>query len=398
MSPEPVPPAAVERDAPARAAPPLPGAPRETPLHALHLRLGARMVPFAGYAMPLHYAAGVLKEHLHARAAAGLFDVSHMGQIAVTGESGVAEAASALERLIPADILGLQPGRQRYGLLTDEAGGIRDDLMVARLEDRLILVVNAANKAADLAHLRASLPGSIRVTEQPAALLALQGPRAEAALARLAPDVAAMRFMDVRETAILGAPAIVARSGYTGEDGFEISLPADAAERIAEALLDDPEVLPVGLGARDSLRLEAGLCLHGSDIGPETDPVEAGLAWAISPARRRGGAREGGFPGAERILGALERGPERRRVGLLPQGRAPVRAGIPLYAGETGGEPVGHVTSGGFGPSLQAPIAMGYLPASLAEPGWTVFAELRGQRLPLAVARLPFVPAGFKRG
>ncbi|WP_132255130.1 glycine cleavage system aminomethyltransferase GcvT [Methylobacterium segetis] len=384
---------AVERDAPAHASP----APIETPLHALHLRLGARMVPFAGHAMPLHYPAGVLKEHLRAREAAGLFDVSHMGRIVVTAGSG-AEAAAALERLIPIDILGLPQGRQRYGFLTDEAGGIRDDLMVARLDDRLILVVNAANKAADLAHLRANLPGGVRAAELPGALLALQGPRAEASLARLAPDVAALRFMEVRETRILGAPATVSRSGYTGEDGFEIALPADEAEPVAEALLADPDVLPVGLGARDSLRLEAGLCLHGADIDRDTDPVEAGLAFAIPPARRRGGVREGGFPGAERILGALERGPERRRVGLLPQGRAPVRAGAPLYAAEAGGEPVGHVTSGGFGPSLGAPVAMGYLPASLAEPGRTVFAELRGQRLALAVARLPFVPARFKRG
>ncbi|MER2268322.1 glycine cleavage system aminomethyltransferase GcvT [Methylobacterium oxalidis] len=425
MRPDTVPETAVERDAPAHAAPKCPASetpvPRtlapevpadkppadalaETPLHALHLRRGARMVPFAGYAMPLHYAGGLLKEHLHTRAAAGLFDVSHMGQIEISGPiessagSGPEEAAAALERLIPADILGLAEGRQRYGLLTDEAGGIRDDLMVARLPGRLLLVVNAANKAADAAHLRGCLPDGIRVAELPRALLALQGPGAEAALARLAPDTASLRFMDVRETAIHGAAAVVSRSGYTGEDGFEISLPPEAAEAVAEALLSDPGVMPVGLGARDSLRLEAGLCLHGADIDRDTDPVEAGLAWAIPAARRAGGARPGGFPGAARILGALARGPERRRVGLLPQGRAPVRAGAVLYAGEGAGEPVGRVTSGGFGPSLQAPVAMGYLPAALAEPGRTVFAEVRGQRLPVAVARLPFVPPGFKRG
>lgn len=367
-----------------------------TPLYDLHLRLGARMVPFAGYAMPIQYPAGLLKEHLHTRAAAGLFDVSHMGQVALRA-ADVTEAARALEALVPADILGLKPGRQRYGLLTDARGGILDDLMVANLGDRLVLVVNAANKAADLAHLRAGLPDSVAVEELPRALLALQGPGAEAALARLAPEVAAMRFMDARVFDILGAACLVTRSGYTGEDGFEISTPEDAAAPIAEALLADPAVLPIGLGARDSLRLEAGLCLHGSDIDTTTSPVEAGLGWAISPARRRGGARPGGFPGAERILAEMEAGPTRRRVGLLPEGRVPVRAGAALFA-EGGETAIGHVTSGGFGPSLGAPVAVGYLPAGLAESGTRVFAEVRGQRLAAAVAPLPFVPAGFKRG
>lgn len=368
---------------------------RKTPLHDLHLRLGARMVPFAGYAMPVQYPAGLLKEHLHTRSAAGLFDVSHMGQIVLRADP--AEAARALEALVPVDILGLKPGRQRYALFTDESGGIRDDLMVAHLGDRLVLVVNAANKQADAAHLRAHLPDAVVVEELPRALVALQGPGAEAALARLAPEAAAMRFMDARALPILGAECVVTRSGYTGEDGYEISIPEAEAERIAEALLTDPAVLPVGLGARDSLRLEAGLCLHGSDIDGTTDPVEASLAWAISPARRSTGARPGGFPGAERILAALEHGPARRRVGLLTEGRAPVRAGAPLFA-EGGESPVGQVTSGGFGPSLGAPLAMGYLPAALAEPGTRVLAELRGQRLPLTVTPLPFRPAGFKRG
>ena len=367
-----------------------------TPLYDLHLRLGARMVPFAGYAMPIQYPAGLLKEHLHTRAAAGLFDVSHMGQVALRA-ADVTEAARALEALAPADILGLKPGRQRYGLLTDARGGILDDLMVANLGDRLVLVVNAANKAADLAHLRAALPASVSIEGLPRALLALQGPGAEAALARLAPEVAAMRFMDARAVDILGAACLVTRSGYTGEDGFEISTPEDAAEPIAEALLAYPAVLPIGLGARDSLRLEAGLCLHGSDIDTTTSPVEAGLGWAISPARRRGGARPGGFPGAERILAEMEAGPARRRVGLLPEGRVPVRAGAALFA-EGGETAIGHVTSGGFGPSLGAPVAMGYLPAGLAASGTRVFAEVRGQRLAAAVAPLPFVPAGFKRG
>jgi aminomethyltransferase len=371
----------------------------QTPLHALHLRLGAKMVPFAGYAMPLHYAAGLLKEHLHTRAAAGFFDVSHMGQIALTTRSGdVAEAAGALEKLVPIDILGLEDGRQRYGFLTDAAGGILDDLMVARLPDRLHVVVNAANKTADLSRIRAHLPDGVAATLVPDALIALQGPKAADVLARLAPAVAAMRFMDVRTIDLLGTPCLVSRSGYTGEDGFEIAVPAERAEAVAEALLAAPEVMPVGLGARDSLRLEAGLPLHGSDIDTGTSPVEASLAWAISPARRRGGARECGFPGADRILAEMKAGPGRRRVGLRPEGRAPVRADAPLFSAEAGGEAVGRVTSGGFGPSLGAPVAMGTLPSVLASPGTRVFAEVRGQRLPLVVSPLPFVPAGFKRG
>ncbi|MFY9290705.1 MAG: glycine cleavage system aminomethyltransferase GcvT [Methylorubrum rhodinum] len=369
-----------------------------TPLHALHLRHGAKMVPFAGYAMPVQYPAGLLKEHLHTRAAAGLFDVSHMGQIVLTPRSGDAdEAARALEALVPIDIVGLGEGRQRYGLLTDASGGILDDLMVARLADRLVVVVNAANKAADLAHLQKHLPESVAVELVPGGLIALQGPRAATVLGRFA-DVESMRFMDVREIAILGAPCLVSRSGYTGEDGFEIAVPEARAEEIAEALLADEAVLPVGLGARDSLRLEAGLPLHGADIDPGTSPVEAGLAWAISPARRAGGARAGGFLGAERILAEMAEGPARRRVGLRPEGRAPVRAGAPLFAEEVAGEPIGHVTSGGFGPSVGAPVAMGFVPVALASPGTRVFAELRGARLPLSVSTLPFVPAGFKRG
>jgi aminomethyltransferase len=339
----------------------------------------------------------LLKEHLHTRAQAGLFDVSHMGQIRLTPHSGdVDDAARALETLLPIDVLGLEPGRQRYGLLLDAAGGIRDDLMVAHCGDSLFLVVNAANKVADEAYLRAHLSDTCTVTVLARALVALQGPGAEAALARLAPEVAEMRFMDVRMLGLLGASAIVTRSGYTGEDGFEISIPEEKAEALAEALLGDPAVLPIGLGARDSLRLEAGLCLHGNDIDPGTEPVEAGLSWAIPKVRRRGGARAGGFPGAARILDALEAGPARKRVGLRPDGPAPVRAGAPLFADETGAA-VGHVTSGGFGPSLQAPIAMGYLPAALAAPGTRVFAEVRGKRLAVTVSALPFVPAGFKR-
>ncbi|KQP91233.1 glycine cleavage system protein T [Methylobacterium sp. Leaf113] len=368
-----------------------------TPLHGLHLRHGGRMVPFAGYAMPVQYPAGLMKEHLHTRSHAGLFDVSHMGQIRLTPHSGdVEDAARALETLLPIDVLGLRPGRQRYGLLLDASGGIRDDLMVAHCGDSLFLVVNAANKVADEAYLRAHLSHACKATVLARALVALQGPGAEAALSRLVPEVTEMRFMDVRMLGLLGTSAIVSRSGYTGEDGFEISVPEDRAEALAEALLADPTVLPIGLGARDSLRLEAGLCLHGNDIDAGTDPVEAGLSWAISAVRRRGGARSGGFPGAARILDALENGPPRKRVGLRPEGPTPVRAGAPLFGDETG-EAIGHVTSGGFGPSLQAPIAMGYLPAALSTPGTRIFAEVRGKRLAVVVSALPFVPAGFKR-
>ena len=369
-----------------------------TPLHEFHLRSGARMVAFAGYAMSLHYPSGLLKEHLHTRASAGLFDVSHMGQITLVPRSGdLADAASALEGLLPMDVLGLKPNRQRYGVLTNEAGGILDDLMVGNLGDRLILVVNAGCKAADEAHLRAHLSQACEIAVLPRALIALQGPKAEAALAQLAPDIAAMRFMEVREVEVLGAACVVSRSGYTGEDGFEIAMPADMAEEIADRLLGDPSVLLVGLGARDSLRLEAGLCLHGTDIDAETTPVEAGLAWAIQPVRRQGGSRQGGFPGAARILDQMAQGSARRRACLRPEGRMPIRAGAPLFAHEFDDQSVGHVTSGGFGPSLQAPVAMGYVPARLAEPGSRIFAEVRGQRLPLIAVQGPFVPARFKR-
>ena len=372
---------------------------KHTPLHALHLELGARMVPFAGYEMPVQYPMGVLKEHLHTRAAAGLFDVSHMGQIVVHSKSGDArDAARALERLVPVDILGLAPGRLRYTFFTNAHGGILDDLMVANCGNHLLLVVNAACKAADEAHLRAELGNECEVERLDRALIALQGPKAEVALALLAPECTSMRFMDVRTLTLMGAECMVVRAGYTGEDGFEISIPADIAREIAEELLANAGVAPIGLGARDSLRLEAGLCLYGSDVDERTTPVEAGLSWAIQKARRRRGAREGGFPGAEVILGQLEHGAPRRRVGLRPEGRAPVRAGASLYAETDASAPVGSVTSGGFGPSLDAPIAMGYLPAALAVPGTRVFAEVRGKRLPAGVTTLPFIVPKYKRG
>jgi len=381
-------------------------APAQTPLHDLHLRRGAKMVPFAGYDMPLQYPAGLLREHRHTRASVGLFDVSHMGQIEIVPRAGDrADAAQALEALIPIDVLGLPSGRQRYGFTTNDNGGILDDLMVANLGGRLVVVVNAASKDADLAHIQAHLAPQCDVTLLSRALIALQGPLAEAVLAPHAPGVAAMRFMDVRETEILGARCTVSRSGYTGEDGFEISVPEDCAVALAEALLADDRVLPIGLGARDSLRLEAGLCLYGADIDATTTPVEAALAWAIPKVRRRWGTREGGFPGAERILREIEDAApptskttaSRRRVGLRPEGRAPVRAGALLYATESDPQPIGTVTSGGFGPSVGAPVAMGYVPQALAAPDTRLNAEVRGQRLPVTVARLPFVSPGFKR-
>ena len=370
---------------------------RKTPLHALHLELGAKMVPFAGYEMPVQYPLGVMKEHLHTRAAAGLFDVSHMGQVILRHEDGFGPAAQALESLVPVDVLGLGEMRQRYGIFTDEGGGILDDLMIANRRDHLFLVVNAACKGDDIAHMRAHLPG-VEVEERAErALLALQGPAAEAVLGAILPDAAAMRFMDLAIMASDYGELWLSRSGYTGEDGYEISVPAEQAEALSRALLAHEAVEPIGLGARDSLRLEAGLCLYGHDIDTTTSPVEAGLSWAIQKVRRSGGARAGGFPGADRILREFLDGPARRRVGLAPEGRAPMRDGTPLFAAEDAAEPVGAITSGAFGPSVGAPVAMGYVPADLAEPGTMVWGEVRGRRMPARVAKLPFVPAGFKR-
>lgn len=363
------------------------------PLNDLHIELGAKMVPFAGYSMPVQYAAGVMKEHLHTRAAAGLFDVSHMGQVILRGEA----VAQAFEALVPVDVMGLAEGRQRYGFFTNDAGGILDDLMFANRGDHLFVVVNAACKADDIAHMRAEMPG-VEVSEiTDRALLALQGPKAEAVLATLAPEVAEMRFMDVRTVTLCGAECWVSRSGYTGEDGYEISVPEDAAEALARALLDHAEVLPIGLGARDSLRLEGGLCLYGHDIDTTTTPVEAGLQWAIQKVRRTGGARAGGFPGAERILRELTEGAARKRVGLAPQGRAPMREGVALYPSDGATDQIGMITSGAFGPTVQAPVSMGYVPIDMAAVGTIISAELRGKRAPVEVTSLPFTPANFKR-
>ena len=370
-----------------------------TPLHRFHVARGGKMVPFAGYEMPVQFAPGVLKEHLHTRASAGLFDVSHMGQIALRPKSGrLADAALALERVVPQDILGIPRGRQRYAQFTAGDGGILDDLMVANFGDHLFLVVNAACKQADEAHLRAALSDQCDIVAwSDRALIALQGPKAVDVLAKHAPDVAAMAFMDAGPQRVMDLDCFVSRSGYTGEDGFEISVPADDAERLASALLDDPAVLPIGLGARDSLRLEAGLCLYGNDIDTTTTPVEAALEWSLQKSRRKGGARAGGYPGATDIARQFDQGAPRRRVGLRAEGRAPVRGGAPLFASETSQEPIGTVTSGGFGPSVNAPVAMGYLPTPFTDAGMLAFAEVRGQRLPVRVAALPFVPHSYKR-
>ena len=372
---------------------------KHTPLHALHASCGGKMVPFAGYDMPVQYATGVLREHLHTRTSAGLFDVSHMGQIALRPKSGnVADAALALERLVPQDILGVAAGRQRYAQFTNAAGGLLDDLMVANFGSHLFVVVNAACKAEDEAHLRANL-SDVCVIEPLAdrALIALQGPKAFSVLEKFCPEAPAMRFMDAGPHTVDGIDCFVSRSGYTGEDGFEISVPAEHAEALAKTLLESSDVLPIGLGARDSLRLEAGLCLYGHDIDTTTTPVEGALEWSIQKSRRHGGARPGGFPGADKILSQLEKGAPRRRVGLKPEGRAPVREGAPLFADAASSEQIGSVTSGGFGPSVNAPVAMGYLPTSHATVSGLVFAELRGQRLPLRVAAMPFVPNTYKR-
>ena len=362
---------------------------QRTPLYDLHVSLGAKMVPFAGYEMPVHYGPGILKEHLHARAACGLFDVSHMGQIRLGG----ADAALAIERLVPTDILGLAEGRQRYGFFTSDTGGILDDLMIANRGDHLLLVVNAARKDGDFAHLQVGIGGAGIEMLRHRSLLALQGPLAEAALERVLPGVGAMRFMDHR---IFG-DIWVSRSGYTGMDGFEISVPSLQVESLARQLLEDDAVMPVGLGARDSLRLEAALCLYGHDLNETITPVEAGLTWAIPKVRRPGGARAGGFFGDTVIFREMEQGPFGRRVGLLPEGRAPMREETLLFANETSSEAIGHVTSGGFSPTLERPIAMGYVSQGSTEIGTLLYGEVRGKRLPVAVADMPFVPHTFKR-
>ncbi|MEC7965950.1 MAG: glycine cleavage system aminomethyltransferase GcvT [Pseudomonadota bacterium] len=366
-------------------------------LDALHRELGGKMVPFAGYEMPVQYPAGVMKEHLHTRSQAGLFDVSHMGQVILRGSS-YEEAALALEALIPVNVAGLKENRQRYGFFTNDQGGILDDLMFANRGDHIFVVVNAACKDQDIALMQNGLPDSVAVEViEDRALLALQGPAAEAALAALNPAVADMKFMDVGIYDLNGAECWISRSGYTGEDGYEISVQNDAAEGLARALLADERVLPIGLGARDSLRLEGGMCLYGHDIDETTSPVEAALTWGIQKIRRTGGDREGGFPGSERILAELENGAPRARVGLKPQTRAPMREGVELYATDNGGEPIGKVTSGGYGPSVEGPVAMAYVATENADTGTVLYGDVRGKRMAVEVVALPFVAAQFKR-
>ena len=369
------------------------------PLHDLHVAHGAKLVPFAGYSMPVQYAAGVLKEHQHTRSAAGLFDISHMGQTVLRPRSGrVEDAAQALERLVPANVLALPPGRQRYAVFTTETAGIIDDLMVANFGDHLFLVINAACKAGDIVHLRTHLSDvcDVDVLEE-RVLVALQGPLAADALATISPTTVAMKFMDAGCHVVAGVPCLVSRSGYTGEDGYELSIPANRAVELVERLLANSDVMLIGLGARDSLRLEAGLCLYGQDIDVTTTPVEAALEWSIPKSRRPGGPRSGGFPGADVVLAQLRDGAPRRRVGLSPEGRAPVRSGASVFRDDLAGQAIGQVTSGGFGPSVNRPIAMGYLAAELALPGTRIFAEVRGQRLAMNVVTLPFVPHSYKR-
>ena len=353
-----------------------------TPLYALHQNLGAKLTAFAGYDMPVQYAAGIIAEHLHTRTKASLFDVSHMGQVVLAG----ADIAARFERLVPADVVGLHTGRVRYTLFTNERGGIIDDLMVAKDGEALRLVVNAARKAEDLAHLRTALGAGVVTYLEDRALIALQGPAAAAVLARLARGVEAMAFMSLASVEIAGIACHVTRSGYTGEDGYEISVPAADAEKLARRLLAEPEVAPAGLGARDTLRLEAGLCLYGNDIDESTTPVEADLAWTIQKRRRE----EGGFPGAAIIQRELAQGASRRRVGIKPEGRQIARGHTPIV--DAAGKEIGMVTSGGFSPSLEGAIAMGYVPAALAAPGTALRLSVRGAERAAQIAPLPFVP------
>ncbi|MGO2496992.1 MAG: glycine cleavage system aminomethyltransferase GcvT [Vibrio litoralis] len=366
----------------------------KTPLHAVHLEAGAKMVPFAGYDMPVQYPLGVKKEHLHTRDAAGLFDVSHMGQLRLKGQG----AATALEALVPVDIIDLPSGKQRYAFFTNDQGGIMDDLMVANLGDHLFVVVNAACKAQDIAHLQANLPQGVELEViEDRALLALQGPKAAEVLARFQPQVVEMLFMDVQVIDIDGVECIVSRSGYTGEDGYEISVPNDKAAELANKLTACEEVEWIGLGARDSLRLECGLCLYGHDLDTTTTPVEASLLWGISKPRRADGERAGGFPGADIILKQIEtKDVARKRVGLVGQTKAPVREGCKLFDAQD--NEIGIVTSGTAGPTAGKPVSMAYVATEFAAIGTEIFADVRGKKLPMTVEKMPFVPQRYYRG
>ncbi|MFM1908791.1 MAG: hypothetical protein RLZZ591_2468 [Pseudomonadota bacterium] len=376
--------------APSTTTPPL----QLTPLNDLHVSLGARMVPFAGYSMPVQYPAGLMAEHHHTRTAAGLFDVSHMGQLRLVGP----DAAAAFESLMPVDVVDLGVGKQRYGLLLNDQGGILDDLMFVNRGHDIFVVVNGACKAGDIAHIQARIGQRCQVIPMPErGLLALQGPQAVTALQRLIPGVETLVFMTGAAFAWEGADLFITRSGYTGEDGFEISVPADQADALARALLAQPEVQPIGLGARNSLRLEAGLCLYGNDIDTSTSPVEANLNWAIQKVRRSGGARAGGFPGAEKVLAQLDGAPlPRKRVGLMALERVPVREHTVLQT--EGGEAIGEVTSGLLGPTINQPVAMGYVSPAFATIGTRIQALVRGKAVPMEVCALPFVPTRYYRG
>ncbi len=363
---------------------------RKTPLHALHVELGGKMVPFAGYELPVHYAPGILKEHLHTRASAGLFDVSHMGQASLDAD----DPAAALEALTPADVKGLKDGQQRYALLLNREGGIKDDFMVARLagERALHIVVNGATKEGDFAYMAAEFGGRAQLAPRPdRGLLALQGPAAETVLARHAPGAAALGFMQAARMSVAGVPAIVSRSGYTGEDGFEISVSAGDAEHVARKLLGEAEVWPIGLGARDSLRLEAGLCLYGHDLDETIDPVTASLTWTIGKRRKM----DRDFPAADRIMGLLLEGAREKRVGLRPDGRAPAREGTEIA--NVDGRVIGRITSGGFGPSVNGPVAMGYVERAFAGDSTELHLLVRGKALAARVAPMPFAPHRYKR-
>ena len=362
----------------------------KTPLDGLHRELGAKMVPFAGYDMPVQYPLGVLKEHLHTRENAGLFDVSHMGQAFLKGAKDT-DAIEAFEALVPGDYQIMAVGKTRYTVLLNEQGGIMDDLMATRTEDGLYIVVNAACKDADFAHIEKMTAGKAKLEiMQDRALLAIQGPKAGEVVARLSPETAEMTFMMLREVNIAGIACFATRSGYTGEDGFEISVAASQAEELARALLAEPEVEAIGLGARDSLRLEAGLCLYGHDIDTTTTPVEADIKWAVNKRRRE----ERNFPGADIIMAQIENGTERLRVGIKPEGRAPAREGTEIQ--DMDGNAIGQITSGGFGPSVEGPVAMGYVKTEFSEPGTQLYLIVRGKMIEAKVVKMPFTPHRYR--
>ena len=365
-----------------------------TPLHSLHIEMGAKMVPFAGYDMPVQYALGVKKEHIHCRTKAGLFDVSHMGQIRLHGDN----AAQALEKLVPVDIIDLPVAKQRYAFFTNEQGGIDDDLMVANFDEHLFIVVNAACKHEDIKHIQANIPDDVTLEIiEDRALLALQGPKAVDVLAKLNASVVSMVFMDSFRLELLGVECYVSRSGYTGEDGFEISVPNDMAEKLARELLADHDVEWIGLGARDSLRLECGLCLYGNDLDKTTTPVEASLLWGISPVRRVTGERAGGFIGSDVILEQIKtKAVSRKRVGLVGKSKAPVREGTKLFDAQD--NEIGIVTSGTFGPTKGMPVAMAYIQIEHFVMDTEIFAEVRGKKLPMIITKMPFVPQNYFRG